>query len=65
MQDKQQESDFDVRIIDRNIASGRLTSERLEQHISELEDCESEAEWTATRMAMPPEVEEVERREEA
>jgi hypothetical protein len=64
MQDKQQESDFDVRILDRNLANGRLTSDRLDKHLAELEDCEGEADWTTTRMAMPPGVDAVDRADE-
>ncbi len=57
MQDKQKESSFDVRIIGRNVASGRLPPAEVEAHLAALEDCSEEAEWTATRMTMPPKAE--------
>jgi len=60
MQDKQKESSFDSRIIARHIASGRLDPKEAEAHLAELEDCSEEADWTTTRMSMPPKAEEEE-----
>lgn len=57
MQDKQKESNFDIRIMARNVAAGRLETAEVEAHLAELEDCSEEADWTATRMSMPPKLE--------
>ncbi len=60
MQDKTTEARFDTRIIERHIASGRLDPKDAAAHLAELEDCSEEADWTTTRMSMPPKAEEEE-----
>ncbi len=51
------ESSLDVRILDRNLATGRLEHADVKAHLEALEDCSEEADWTTTQMAMPPRVE--------
>ncbi len=60
MKDKKTDYSFDVRILERSIASGRLTTAEVEARLAETEDCGEEADWTTTRMSMPPQAEEEE-----
>ncbi len=49
---------FDVRILNRQLAAGRVTQQELDQYLGELEDCSEEAEKTTTQMVQPPDPEE-------
>ncbi len=60
MKDKHTEAAFDVRIIERNIAAGRVEQAEYDARLGEIEDCGEEADWTTTRMSMPPKAEDEE-----
>ena len=53
MQDKQKETNFDVRIVERNVAAGRLERADVVAYLENIEDCSDEADWTTTGMAIP------------
>jgi hypothetical protein len=44
---------FDVRTLQRNLASGRISREQANAFLEALEDCGDETAWTSTTMAMP------------
>ncbi len=45
---------FDVRTLERNLAAGRVRQEQLDAHIEKLEECtEEDYEWTTTQVAKP------------
>jgi len=53
MPDRVNESLLDVRTLQRNLGSGRITEEQAQAFLASLEDCEAEAAWTTTAMNMP------------
>lgn len=54
MPNKLSDADFDVRIIERNLAAGRIDQAQVDARLAQLEDCSDEADWTTTEMAVPP-----------
>jgi hypothetical protein len=44
---------IDVRTLQRNLAAGRLDPAQVQAFLDALDDCEGEAAWTSTTMAMP------------
>ena len=58
MSQNNNETLFDVRTVERNLARGRMQRDQVDAYLGELEDCSEEAEWTTTRMSKPPEPEE-------
>jgi hypothetical protein len=56
MSNMPKDTDFDVRIIERNLAAGRLDQAQVDAHLDALDDCSEEAEWTVTEMSMPPQL---------
>ena len=53
----QKEALFDVRTVNRNLATGMVQRAEVDAHLTELEDCSEQADWTTTRMSKPPEPE--------
>lgn len=40
---------FDIRVVERNIARGKITREQYEAYLTSLEDCEEMGQETATQ----------------
>jgi hypothetical protein len=53
MKEPLNDSCFDVRTLQRNLDSGRVTPAQAKAFLDALEDCGGEAAWTSTSMAVP------------